>query len=72
MINFFFFSSFLNDKNRKIFLDIIHYFDEKSEYCCNVMKEIKKIDFTELTSCKHDEIEKIKKKKIINIIDRYE
>jgi hypothetical protein len=36
------------------------------------MKEIKKIDFTELTSCKHDEIEKIKKKKIIKIIKRYE
>ena len=69
---FLFFSSFLNDKNRIIFLDIIHYFDEKSEYCCNVMKEIKKIDFTELTSCKYDEIEKIKKKKIIKIIKRYE
>tara|TARA_B100000886_G_scaffold63965_1_gene39912 strand:+ start:660 stop:1670 length:1011 start_codon:yes stop_codon:yes gene_type:complete len=69
---FLFFSSFLNDKNRIIFLDIIHYFDEKSEYCCNVMEEIKKIDFTELTSCKYDEIEKIKKKKIIKIIKRYE
>ena len=35
-------------------------------------RKITKIDFTDLTSHKYDEIEKIKKKKIINIIDRYE
>ena len=38
----------------------------------NVIDEITKIDFTDLTSHKYHEIEKIKKKKIINIIDRYE
>ena len=69
---FLFFSSFLNDKKRVIFKDIIKYFDDKSKYCCNVIDEITKIDFTDLTSHKHDEIEKIKKKKIINIIERYE
>ncbi len=69
---FLFFTSFLNDKNRIIFLDIIKYFDDKNEYFFNVINEITKIDFTDLTSHKYDEIEKIKKKKIINIIDRYE
>ena len=69
---FLFFISFLNDKNRIIFLDIIKYFDDKSEYFFNIIDEITKIDFTDLTSHKYDEIEKIKKKKIINIIDRYE
>ena len=69
---FLFFTSFLNDKNRIIFLDIIKYFDDKNEYFFNVINEITKIDFTDLTSHKYDEIEKIRKKKIINIIDRYE
>ena len=69
---FLFFTSFLNDKNRIIFLDIIKYFDDKNEYFFNVINEITKIDFTDLTSHKYDEIEKIKKKKIIHIIDRYE
>ena len=62
----------LNDTNRIIFLDIIKYFDDKSEYFFDVIDEITKIDFTDLTSHKYDEIEKIKKKKIIHIIDRYE
>ena len=69
---FIFFSSFLNDKNRVIFLEIIKYFDDKKEYCCNIIDEITKTDFTDLTSLKYDEIETIKKRKIISIIKRYE
>tara|TARA_B100000674_G_scaffold354340_1_gene297266 strand:+ start:2125 stop:3135 length:1011 start_codon:yes stop_codon:yes gene_type:complete len=69
---FIFFSSFLNDKNRVIFLEIIKHFDDKKEYCCNIIDEITKTDFTDLTSLKYDEIETIKKRKIISIIKRYE
>ena len=68
---FLFFSLFLSNQNKIIFLDIIEYFNDKREYCSDIINEIGKIDFTDLVSHKHNEIEKIKKKKILKIIKNY-
>jgi tRNA nucleotidyltransferase/poly(A) polymerase len=69
---FLFFSSFLGNQNKIIFLEIIEYFNDKKEYCSDIINEIGEIDFSDLSACKHNEIEKIKKKKILKIIRNYE